>query len=129
MSEAVRLTRLHATAALLDLLALALVLSQAWFLLPPEHADHRVLAWMPAVIPVAFVVFLMVPRRAGVLAEIEVPRRSLMAGATLAVPVAVGLLTLLLVGVSGSFDGFTGFALVLAADAGRNACEWLRQRR
>jgi hypothetical protein len=129
MSAVIRLTRLHATAAALDLLALALVLSQAWFLLPPGHADHRVLTWLPAVIPVAFVVFLMVPRRAGVLPETDVPRRSLMAGATLAVPVVVGLLTLSVVGLSGSFDGFSGFALVLAADVGRNACEWLRQRR
>jgi hypothetical protein len=129
MSAGLRLTRLHATAAALDLLALALVLVQAWSLLPPEHADRRVLTWLPAAIPVAFVVFLMVPRRAGVLAETEVPRRSLMAWATLGMPVAVGLLTLLLVALSGSFDSFTGFALVLAADAGRNACEWLRQRR
>ncbi|HEY1991202.1 MAG TPA: hypothetical protein VGH71_01985, partial [Gammaproteobacteria bacterium] len=77
----------------------------------------------------AFVVFLLVPPRAGLLRETEVPGRSLMVYATLGAPIAVGLLTLLLVGVSRSFDSFAGFALVLAADAGRNLCEWLRHRR
>ncbi len=125
----IRLTHLHAMAAGLDLLALALVLLLAWAWVPPEHADRRVFGVMLAVVPVAFAVFLLVPRRAGLLAETEVPRRSLMARATLAVPIVVGLLTLLLVGLNRDFDGFAGFALVLAADAGRNCCEWLRQRR
>ena len=125
----ISLARLHAVAGGLDLVALALVLLLAWTWVPPEHADPRVFGVMLAVIPVACVVFLLVPRRAGLLAETEVPRRSLMARATLAVPIVVGLLTLLLVGLNRDFDGFAGFALVLAADAGRNCCEWLRQRR
>ncbi|HEV2333108.1 MAG TPA: hypothetical protein VGV16_08090, partial [Gammaproteobacteria bacterium] len=95
---------------------------------PVEQADRRVLILVLCVVPIALVVFLLVPRRAGLLRETEVPGRSLMVYATLGVPVTVGLLTMSLVGVSRSFDSFAGFALVLAADAGRNLCEWLRNR-
>lgn len=123
-----RLARLHASAAGLDLLGLALLLAETLLIVPGDQADRRVLILVLCVVPIALVVFLLVPRRAGLLRETEVPGRSLMVYATLGTPVLVGLLTLLLVGVSRSFDSFAGFALVLAADAGRNLCEWLRQR-
>lgn len=123
-----RLARLHAFAAALDLAALALLFVETLLFVPASQADHRVLILVLCVVPIALVVFLLVPRRAGLLRETQVPQRSLMVYATLAAPVAVGLLTLLLVGVSRSFDDFAGFALVLSADAGRNCCEWLRHR-
>lgn len=123
-----RLSRLHGSAALLDLGGLALVLLQAWFLVPSAEADHRVLILTLCVVPIACVVFFLVPRRAGLKAETHVDQRSLMVYATLGVPVLVGLLTLLLVAASHSFDSFAGFAMLLAADAGRNLCEWLRNR-
>lgn len=124
-----RLSRLHASAAVLDLAALALLCAETLLFIPAAHADRRVLILVLCVVPVAFVVFLLVPRRAGLFRETEVPRRSVMVYATLGAPLVVGLLTLLLMGVSRSFDDFAGFALVLAADAGRNLCEWLRNRR
>lgn len=123
-----RLTRLHGLAALLDLVALALLFAETLLCVPVEQADRRVWILVLCAVPIALVLFLLVPRRAGLLRETEVPGRSLMVIATLGVPVVMGLLTLSLVGVSRSFDSFAGFALVLAADAGRNLCEWLRNR-
>jgi hypothetical protein len=107
---------------------LALVLLQAWSFIPVAEADHRVLLLVVCVVPVAVVVFFLVPRRAGLQAETHAERRSLLVYATLGVPILVSLLTLLLVAVSKSFDSFAGFALLIAADAGRNLCEWLRNR-
>ena len=123
-----RLARLHALSAALDLAALLVLLAETLLFVPAEQVDRRVLILVGCVVPIALVVFLLVPRRAGLLRETEVPGRSLMVYVTLGAPVLVGLLTLLLVGVSRSFDSFAGFALVLAADAGRNLCEWLRHR-
>ena len=60
--------------------------------------------------------------------ETETPQRSLLVYATLGIPMVVALLMLLLVAVSRSYDSFAGFGLLLAADAGRNFCEWLRNR-
>jgi NADH:ubiquinone oxidoreductase subunit 2 (subunit N) len=124
----IRLSRLHGMATTLDLVGLALVLLQAWFLVPPAEADHWVLLMSLCVVPIAMVVFFLVPRRAGLQAETHTERRSLLVYATLGVPVLVSLLTLLLVWAAHSFDSFAGFALLIAADAGRNLCEWLRNR-
>jgi hypothetical protein len=127
-SNLLRLARLHGLAACLDLAGLALVLLQAWFLVPTAEADHRVLLLTPCVVPIALIVFFLVPRRAGLKVETHVERRSLLVYATLGTPLLATLLTLLLVAASHSFDSFAGFALVIAADAGRNVCEWLRNR-
>jgi hypothetical protein len=126
--HSLRLSKLHALAAGLDLAGLGLLMLQALYIIPAAQADRRILLLVLCVVPVASVLFLVVPRRAGLLRETHVPRRSLMVVVTLGVPAAVGPLTLLLVGVSSSFDSFAGFALLLAADAGRNLCEWLRNR-
>jgi|GEM_PF-4845066 len=122
------LTRLHTWAALLDLSALSLLELQAWFLVKPAEADRRVLILALVVVPLSLVVFAVMPRRALLKPETTVPRRSLMLYASLGLPVAAGALTLLLVALSGSFDSFAGFALLIAADAGRNLWEGLRQR-
>jgi threonine/homoserine efflux transporter RhtA len=124
----IRLSRLHGIAALLDLAGLVLVMLQAWFLVPPAEADHRVLLLTLSVVPIALVVFFLVPRRAGLKAETHAPRRSLLVYASLGLPPLATVLTLLLVAAAHSFDSFAGFALVIAADAGRNLCEWLRNR-
>ena len=127
-SSLLRLSRLHGLASCLDLMGLALVLLQAWFFIPAAEADHRVLLLTLCVVPIALVVFFLVPRRAGLLRETEVPRHSLLVYATLGTPFLATILTLVLVAASHSFDSFAGFALVIAADAGRNLCEWLRNR-
>lgn len=128
-AKSISLARLHLLAAALDMAGLALVLGQALWFVPPQQANPRALVLSLAVVPAAFVVFLLVPRRAGLLRETRTPRRSLLVYATLGSPVLATLLTLLLVGVSGSYDSFAGFGLLLAADAGRNICESLRNRR
>jgi len=127
-SATIRLSRLHGMAALLDLAGLMLVLLQAWFLVPPAEADRRVLLLTLGVVPIALLVFFLVPRRAGLKAETHAPRRSLLVYATLGLPLVATVLTLLLVAAGRSFDSFAGFALVIAADAGRNLCEWMRNR-
>jgi len=123
--ESLSTMKLHALAAALDLVGLALVSLEALFWVPAGAADRRVLLLTVAVVPVALVVFTAMPRRSGFLPEREVERRSLMVYASLGVPVLVTLLTLLLVGVNRSFDSFAGFALLLAADGGRNLWESL----
>lgn len=123
--ESLSTMKLHALAAALDLAGLALVCLEALFWVPAEAADRRVLLLAVAVVPVALVVFAAMPRRSGFLPEREVARRSLMVYASLGVPLLVTLLTLLLVGVNRSFDSFAGFALLLAADGGRNLWESL----
>ncbi len=119
------LTRLHARAALLDLTGLALTLAEALLFVPGPQADRRIMLLVLAVVPVAFLLFAVLPRRVQFLAETTVPRRSLMVYASLGLPVALTLLSLALVAASGSYDSFAGFSLVLAADGGRNLWEWL----
>lgn len=119
------LTRLHLGAAALDLAGLALALMQALWFVPAEQADHRAILLTLCVVPAAFVIFLLVPRRAGLQRETRTPRRSLLVYATLASPAVVTLLMLVLVAASRSY---AGFGLLLAADAGRNLCEYVRNR-
>ncbi|HEU5398008.1 MAG TPA: hypothetical protein VFV77_01905 [Gammaproteobacteria bacterium] len=124
--ETLSTAKLHALATALDLAGLALVSLEALFWVPAEAADRRVLLLTIAVVPIALIVFALMPRRSGFLPERAVARRSLMVYASLGVPLLVTLLTLLLVGMSRSFDSFAGFALLLAADGGRNLWESLR---
>ena len=123
-----RSTRLHAIAAVLDLAGLALVLALAFLWIPAEQADRRALLLVLATVPIGFVVFAVMPRRVALQPEPFVERGSLMLRLTLGFPPAFALLTLVAMGLSRSFDGFAGFALVLAADGGRNLWEWLRHR-
>ena len=122
------LVRLHAAAAALGLAVLVLLMLQALFLVPPAEADRRILMLTLGVVPVSFLVFALMPRRVLLKPETEVPRGSLMMYASLGFPVAAGFITFTLVAVSGSFDSFAGFGLLIAADAGRNLWEGLRQR-
>ena len=122
------LLRLHVRAALLDLGGLALVLLQALLWVPAAQADRRILTLSLAVVPVAFLLFAVVPRRVQFLAESAVPRRSIMVYASFGWPVAVTLLDVGLVAASGSYDSFAGFSLLLAVDAGRNLWECLSLR-
>ena len=123
-----RSTQLHALATLLDLVGLALVLALALLWIPAEQADRRMLLLSLATVPIGFVVFAVMPRRVALQPEPYVERRSLMLYLTLGFPLGAMLITLLAMFFSRSFDSFAGFALVLAADAGRNGWEWLRHR-
>lgn len=121
------LARLHTLAALADLAGLTCVLLQALFLVSAAAADRHILLLAVAVVPLAFLVFAVMPRRIQFLAETAVPRRSLLVYASFGVPALVTLLSLGLVAASGSFDSFAGFSLLLGADAGRNLWEALGQ--
>lgn len=127
-SATITTLRLHTLAALLDLAGLALLLLQGRFLVPAAEADRRILLLTAGVVPLSFLVFAVMTRRVQFLAETEVPRRSLVVYASFGVPVLVTLVTLALVAVNRSFDAFAGFALLLAADAGRNLWESLSLR-
>lgn len=129
MPEAVRqvsAAALQLAATLLGLAGTALVILQARFWIAPGHANHSVL-WLTAFVPlIAFIVFMVVPRRGS---EPSLPRYPLGAAAVwvnLGLPVVLTLLCLLLVGISGSFDSFAGFGLLVGVNAGRNLREWLR---
>jgi hypothetical protein len=120
--------RLHGYAAALDVAGLLLLFLQAIYRVPAAEADRRILLLTVAVVPVAFLVFAVMPRRVQFLPENEVPLRSFMVYASLGLPLLVTLLTLLLVAVNDSFDSFAGFALLLAADGGRNLWESVNLR-
>lgn len=117
----------------MDLAGLALVSLQAFLWVPAEAADRRILWLTLAAVPVASIVFAVMPRRASFLPETKVARRSLLVVASLGLPLLATLLTLLLVGLNQNFDAFAGFALLIAADGGRNLWEslniGLRKRR
>lgn len=119
------IARLHALAATLDLVGLALLLLQASLWVPAAEADRRVLWLTAAVVPLSLMVFAVMPRHGQFLPETHVPRRSLLVYTSFAVPAAVTLLTFTLVAANDSFDSFAGFALLLAADGGRNLWECL----
>lgn len=120
--------RLHGYAAALDIAGLLLLFLQALYLVPAAEADRRILVLIVAVVPLAFLVFAVMPRHVQFLPETEVSRRSLLVYGTLGLPLLVTLLTLMLVGANDSFDSFAGFALLLAADGGRNLWEWVSLR-
>ena len=120
--------RLHGYAAALDLAGLSLLLLEALYLVPEPQADRRILVLIIAVVPLALLVFAVMPRQVQFRPETEVPRRSLLVYATLGLPLLVTLLTLTLVRLNDSFDSFAGFALLLAADGGRNLWECLSLR-
>ena|SRR5690242_12296217 len=123
-----QLTRLHLMSGALHLAGLLLVLAQAFWFVPPQQSDHRVLVLTLCVVPAALVVFLLVPRRAGLKRESTVPQRSFLVYMELGSPVVLTLLTLSLVAVNKSYDSFAGFGMVLAVGVGHNLCEWLRNR-
>ena len=111
--------RLYLAATLLGLAGTALAILQALFW-SPGHANHGVLILIACVPLLAAMVFAIAPRRT---AEDDAPDFALTeprAFINLALPVTITLITLALVGMSGSFDDFAGFALLLAANAGRN---------
>jgi hypothetical protein len=117
--------RLHALAALLDVAGLTALMLQAFFWMPPAQADRHILLLVASAPLISLVAFALVPRRTQLGVDRSSERRAIVAYANLGFPVAFTLLTGLLVGLNGSFDSFAGFALLVAADAGRNLREAL----
>lgn len=123
----VRALHLYALAFLLDATGLALLLLQARYGLSGPPANRGVLLLILCVPVVTLLVLLVVPGRVSLKPETRFPRRSLVVRLNLALPVGLSILTLLLVGWSGSFDSFAGFAVFLAIIAGYHLREGLRQ--
>ena len=118
---------LYALAFLLDALGLALLLLQARYGLSGPPANRGVLLLTLCVPFITLLVLLVIPGRVSLKPETRFPRRSLVVRLNLALPVCLSILTLLLVGGSGSFDSFAGFAVFLAIIAGYHLREGLRQ--
>ncbi|HSC48321.1 MAG TPA: hypothetical protein VLG68_09565 [Gammaproteobacteria bacterium] len=128
MNTALRLLsplRLHAFAALLDFAGLAAMVLQALYWIPPMQADRRILVLVACAPLISLVVFALVPRRTMLGSDTATERRAIVVYGNLGFPVVFSLLTGLLVAVNGSFDSFAGFALLVAADGGRNLREAL----
>lgn len=119
--------RLHLLAALLGLAGTAAVILQARYWIPPGQATGGVL-WLTAWAPlIGFAVFWVVPQRARPEETARYPLVAPLAWVNLALPAVLSLFALLLVGVSGSYDSFAGFGLLVAVNAGRNLREALRR--
>ena len=117
--------RLHALAALLGVAGLVVLMLQAFFWIPPAQADRHILVLVACAPLISLVVFALVPRRTMLGADRSSERRSIVVYGNLGFPIAFTLLTGFLVAWNGSFDSFAGFALLVAADAGRNLREAL----
>lgn len=117
---------LHLLSALLGLAGTALVIAQALFWIPRGHVHMGVLVFTACVPLIAAGVFAIVPRRAPEDDARNYPLRAPMVWVNLALPVLLTVLTMIVIGASGSFDNFFGLALLLAANAGRNLRDWAR---
>ena len=123
----VQALHLYALALLLDATGLALLLLQARYGLSGPPANRGVLLLTLCVPFITLLVLLVMPGRVSLKPETWLPRRSMVVRLNLALPPGLSVLTLLLVGLSGSFDSFAGFAVFLAIIAGYHLREWLRQ--
>lgn len=124
----VRARNLYALALGLDLAGLALLLLQARYWLATPPSSKGVLILIACTPLITLLVLVVMPSRVSLQAETHYPRHSPLVWANLGLPVALGSLTLLLVGYTGRFDDFAGFALFLAIVAGYHLRECLRSR-
>lgn len=122
---------LQLAATLLGLIGTALVIVQASVWVPHSHASIAALIVTACVPLLAAGAFAVVPRRAEESNALRYPLTAPFVWLTLALPVALTVLALILVGVSGSFAHYFGLALLVAANAGRNLRDLVRawQRR
>ncbi|MGH8283310.1 MAG: hypothetical protein ACRESE_05635 [Gammaproteobacteria bacterium] len=116
---------LQLVASLLGLIGTALVIAQAMFWIS-GRTNVAVLILTAFVPLIAAIVFAVVPRRATEANSRDYPLRAPMAWVNLALPILLTLLAMILTGISGSFENFVGFALLLAANAGRNLRDFVR---
>lgn len=114
-----RVVTVHLIAMLLGLAGTGLSLLQARYWL--THPSHGLVLWLVACVPlIAAVAFTIGPRHVAEDKSPFRPMRSAVVLGNLSAPVILTCLTVVLVGVSGRFDHFAGFAMLLAANAGRN---------
>jgi hypothetical protein len=124
----IRIVTVHLVAVCLGLAGTALALLQGRYWLA-QAADLRVLALTACVPLIAAVAFAIAPRHAAEDDSRFRPLRSWTVWGNLLVPVLLTMLTLILVAASGHFENFAGFAILLAANAGRNLRDFIHHLR
>ena len=117
--------RLELLAALLGIMGTALVILQAHWWLPEVHANPAILLLLAFVPLLAAVFFALAPRRMELEPVHAYPARSAAVWFNLGVPVVLTIVVMVVIGISGNFDNFAGFALALAVNAGRNLRNWV----
>lgn len=115
----IRVATMHLAALLLGLIGTALSLLQGryWLAQPTETWLLILIGCVPVLAAIAFAIG---PRHAIEDRSEFLALSSVMVWGNLAMPVVLTALTLVLVGTSGSFEHFAGFAMLLAANVGRN---------
>jgi hypothetical protein len=111
-------TRLYGLATLLGLVGVALLIVQALYWIPSEHANRAVIKIAASVPFLSALVFTVVPRRYQLNAGTRYAWSQPVVYLTLGAPVLIAILTFSLMTASGSFDDFSGFTLTLGALAG-----------
>lgn len=117
---------LQLASTLLGLAGTALVIVQAMFWIPRSHANVAVLILIACVPLIAAVAFTVVPRHAPESDALQYAWSAPMVWISLALPVALSILTLSLIGANGDFNSVAGLAVLLAANAGRNLRDMVR---
>lgn len=115
----IRIVTVQLVALSLGLVGTALTLLQGRYWLA-QAADNRVLILTACVPLIAAIAFAIAPRHAAEDDSKFRPLRSWTVWGNLLAPVGLTALTLIAVAASGSFQDFAGFAMLLAANAGRN---------
>jgi hypothetical protein len=115
----IRIVTVQLAAFSLGLVGTALTLLQGRYWLA-QAADNRVLILTACVPLIAAIAFAIAPRHAAEDDSKFRPLRSWTVWGNLLAPVGLTALTLIAVAASGSFQDFAGFAMLLAANAGRN---------
>ncbi|HET7649588.1 MAG TPA: hypothetical protein VFL15_02670 [Gammaproteobacteria bacterium] len=115
----IRIVTVHLIALLLGLTGTALTLLQARYWLA-QPADPRVLTLVACVPLIAAIAFAVAPRHVQEDRSPFRPIRSWVVSGNLLAPLILTVLALLLAAFSGTFEHVAGFAVLVAANAGRN---------
>jgi hypothetical protein len=115
----IRIVTVQLVAFSLGLVGTALTLLQGRYWLA-QAADNWVLILTACVPLLAAIAFAIAPRHAAEDDSKFRPLHSWTVWGNLLAPVGLTALTLIAVAASGSFQDFAGFAMLLAANAGRN---------
>jgi hypothetical protein len=117
---------LQLIAVILGFAGTASVIVQAWLWIPSAHANRAVLILTACVPVIAAIVFTLVPRRIQDNRDHGYALHAPMVWITIGLPLLITVLSMVLIGESGNFNNFAGLALTLAANAGRNAQDFVR---
>lgn len=120
---------LQSAATLLGFIGTALIIVQAVVWVPHSHASIAALILFACVPLIAAGAFAVMPRHSQESTALRYPLRAPFVWITLALPVALTALALVLIGLSGSFANFFGVALLVAANTGRNLRDLLHALR